>query len=163
MSSLWTPGGDVPVNRESSDAGDRTEPTAGAGAGAGDQPTEEEIRAAYEQMQRQLIETPAAEVVAREAIAIYELATLHLSQPEPRLPDARLAIDALAGLLDAVGDRLGEPGQQLRSALPELRLAYVQRADQGSPEASSPGGGSTSEAAADTADQTGDQSTETRE
>jgi hypothetical protein len=130
MSSLWTPGGEVPVNRDADDHDAGGQPAPAAAPGGGAEPSEEEIRAAYAEMHRQLLDAPAADVIAREAAAIYELAALHLGQPDPRLDEARLAIDAVAGLLDGVGDRLGPFGEQLSAALGQLRLAYVERADQ---------------------------------
>lgn len=81
------------------------------------------------ELQRFLLETPAQDVVAQHAMGLYELAVLHLSQPEPRLGDARLAIDALASLLDGLTGRLGDVGRQLRDALPQLQMAFVQLAD----------------------------------
>jgi len=47
-----------------------------------------------------------------------------------------LAIDTMAGLLDAAGTRLGEDGETLREALTEAQRAYVARssaADEGPP------------------------------
>lgn len=124
MSSLWTPGGEVPVDRDrspgaTSDADPAHDPDP--------DPDDEAIRAQYEAMRQQLVDAPAADVIAQEAVAIYELAALHLSQPEPRLSEARLAIDALAAIVDGVGDRLGPAGEQLAEVLPQLRLAYVER------------------------------------
>jgi hypothetical protein len=37
-----------------------------------------------------------------------------------------LAIDALAGILDAVGEHLGPDGQTLRDALAQIQMAFVQ-------------------------------------
>lgn len=81
------------------------------------------------ELQRFLLEAPAEEIVAQHAMGLYELAVIHLSQPEPRLGDARLAIDALAALADGLEGRLGEVGTQLRQALPQLQMAFVQIAD----------------------------------
>jgi len=54
------------------------------------------------------------------------LAALHLGQKPPNLSDAQVAIDALAGMLDAVGSRMGENGPPLRQALNQMRLAYIE-------------------------------------
>jgi hypothetical protein len=81
------------------------------------------------ELQRFLLEAPAEEIVAQHAMGLYELAVIHLSQPEPRLDDARLAIDALAALVDGLEGRIGEVGAQLRQALPQLQMAFVQIAD----------------------------------
>lgn len=129
MSSLWTPGGEVPVGREPGRPNEpappqppRTEPARGDAV-----PDDEAAMAA--DLQRFLLEAPAEEIVAQHAMGLYELAVLHLSQPEPRLGDARLAIDALVALVEGMADRLGEVGRQLREVLPQLQMAFVQLAD----------------------------------
>jgi hypothetical protein len=124
MSSLWTPGGEVPVERNRPAAEPTAPPTTGPTAEA---PPDEEAMAA--ELQRFLLESPAEQVVAQHAMGLYELAVLHLSQPEPRLADARLAIDGLAALVDGLEGRLGEAGRQLRSVLPQLQMAFVELAD----------------------------------
>ena len=77
-------------------------------------------------MAEQLAHTPAEVVVANEAFFLVELAVLHLSSRPPNLDNASLAIDGLAGMLEAVGNRLGEPGRQLVSTLAQLRMAFVE-------------------------------------
>lgn len=109
MSSLWTPGGEVPIDREEPAA----EPT---------QPDDEELR-------RQMLDAPVSAVVAQHAIAFYELAVLHLSEPEPRLSEARLAIDALTALVEGLAGRLGEAESALNEALPQLKMAFVEATD----------------------------------
>ncbi|HEU5085395.1 MAG TPA: hypothetical protein VFU14_18780 [Acidimicrobiales bacterium] len=127
MSSLWTPGGEVPIERDRpSPRPDERPPDA---PGAGTPSSEEAMAAQAAELQRFLLETPAQDVVAQHAMGLYELAVLHLSQPEPRLGDARLAIDALAALLDGLTGRLGDVGRQLRDVLPQLQMAFVQLAD----------------------------------
>ena len=128
VSSLWTPGGEVPVDR-SRGADDASPGPAGPPPGAGGPPTEDELAAQAAELQRFLLEAPAEEIVAQHAMGLYELAVIHLSQPEPRLSDARLAIDALAALVDGLAGRLGDMGAQLRQALPQLQMAFVQLAD----------------------------------
>lgn len=78
------------------------------------------------QVREQLASVPAAVVVANHAMGLYELAAIHLGGQPPNLPEARVAIDAFAALLDAVGDQLGEDGVTLRDALAQIRLAFVQ-------------------------------------
>lgn len=121
MSSLWTPGGEVPVDRS------RPSEEPGDVAPASDAADDEAVRASYEEMTARLLEVPAADVIVQQLMAFYELAVLHLSQPEPDLDAARLAIDTLAAVVDGVGDRLGPAGEQLAAVLPQLRLAFVER------------------------------------
>lgn len=138
MSTLWTPSGEHPVDRSA--GGDQTDParaqqpTRPPAGPAGDEPelTPDERAAAEEyarqldEAREQLLDTPAGLVVGQQALQFYELAALHLSQPEPRLDDARIAIDALAAVVDAVGARLGEGETPLRQAVNQLRLAFVE-------------------------------------
>jgi hypothetical protein len=59
-------------------------------------------------------------------MGLYELAAIHLSADEPNLPAASLAIDAVACLVDGLGERLGPDVATLRDALANIRLAFVQ-------------------------------------
>jgi hypothetical protein len=93
------------------------------------------------EVQRYLLEAPAEQVVAQHAMGLYELAVLHLSQPEPRLPEARLAIDGLAALVGGLEGRLGEAGRQLHDLLPQLQMAFVQLADRNPGAGTEPEGG----------------------
>lgn len=138
MSTLWTPDGEIQV--------DRTPP---AGESPGDTPTgpadplleaeslnlddlPPEERARAEEAIRELAETrerllaaPAAAVVANHAMGLYELAALHLANQPPNFPEAATAIDALTALLDGMAGRLGEPEPTLREGLEQIRLAFV--------------------------------------
>ena len=104
--SLWTPGGehDVPDDRP------------GGGAGP-DQ---------LAQVRAQLQSVPASTVVANHVMGLYELAAIHLSNQPPNLGEGRVAIDAMAGVVEALEGRLGENEPVLRDALAQLRLAFVQ-------------------------------------
>jgi hypothetical protein len=148
--SLWTPGGEHPVDRNSGERGPAAEApseTAPSGSSTGpdlldglsaeqraefDQLSPEEQEQAREliaQMsdtRRQMLETPAAIVIANHAMGLYELAAIHLGAEEPQLDEAKLAIDALAALLDAVESALGPDGATLRDALAQIQLAFVQ-------------------------------------
>jgi hypothetical protein len=59
-------------------------------------------------------------------MGIYELAAIHLTASEPQLPQAVLAIDALAALVEGLEGRLGEAEPTLREALAQLRAAYLE-------------------------------------
>jgi hypothetical protein len=82
--------------------------------------------AAMEELRRQLADTDPAVVIANHAYGLFELAAVYLSTQPPRLTEAQLAIDALAGLSDAVGTRLGDASAPLVDALAQIRLAWVQ-------------------------------------
>ena len=110
MSTFWTPSGERPIPRD--------EPAAPASpgrppqAGAQPEPDEEEMQAEIRAMQEQMLRTPAAIVVANHCIGLIELAALHLG--------------ALAGILDAVGARMGDNGPALRQALNQMRMAFIE-------------------------------------
>lgn len=83
------------------------------------------------EVQRQILAAPASRVVANHVMGFYELAALHLAQEDPRLEEARLAIDAMTSVLDATEERLGDDGVALRQALGQLQLAFVSRSEDG--------------------------------
>lgn len=73
-----------------------------------------------------LLTTPPEVIIGNHVFHLLELAALHLSAEPPQVEEARLTIDAVAGLMDAVGERLGEHGPLLAEALSQIRLAFVQ-------------------------------------
>ena len=81
---------------------------------------------ALNEVRDQLLQYPAEGVVANHGIGLYELAAIHLSAQPPNLHASALAIDALACLVEGLGDRLGEQAPVLRDALANIRLAFVQ-------------------------------------
>ena len=103
-----------------------------------------ELEAEIRRMRIELAATPVADIVANHAVGLWELAILHLTPPPgpdgapiaPRLDQAGLAIDALAGLVESLGPRLAPHDEALREALAQLRLAFVQIGQRGdTPEA----------------------------
>jgi hypothetical protein len=97
---------------------DRTDP---ASSGAID-----DAEAAMSEARARLAEAPADVVVANHAMGLYELAAIHLSASPPRLADSALAIDAFACLVEGLGERLGSESETLRTALSNIRMAFVQ-------------------------------------
>lgn len=132
MSTIWTPSGERPIRREADPQPAPSGPPGGRG-GAGGEPgpeqelSEEEMRDQLAEVQRQLVETPVEIVVANHAIGLFQLAVIHLEQPAPDFAAAQLAIDAMAGIVERLGSRLGEEEAPLREALAQLQLAFVQR------------------------------------
>ncbi len=128
MSTIWTPGGERPVG-QAGPAGPQSEPaSAGPEAASADSEavSEAELEAKMGELRQQLADAPAELVVANHCFGLFELAALHLSLQPPRLPQARLAIDALAALVEGLAGRLGAEEGQLKDGLASLRLAYVQ-------------------------------------
>ena len=145
--SLWTPGGEVPVNRNQGEP-DTAQPNteqyedgmAGFVGGPNLDDLDPEERAQAEAMiqqmaevQRQILSAPAAQLVANHIIGFYELAMIHLAQERPILSEAKLAIDAMASTLDAVADRLGENAQMVIEALTQAQMAYLERTETPAP------------------------------
>jgi len=148
--SLWTPGGEVPVERNRGGADDRGDVAPGprsdgpvineaalaeaaraAGIDLADLSPDE--RAQLEAMmlemaevQAQLASAPAAQVIANHVGGFFELARIHLGQDPPNFDEASVAIDAMAGVLDAVEPRLGADGAALRQGLIQLQSVFVQ-------------------------------------
>jgi hypothetical protein len=96
---------------------------------------EAEIRRARDE----LASVPVVDIIANHAVGLWQLAVLHLTPDpgpdgtptEPRLPEAGLAIDALAAIVEGLGDRLEPHVEALQQALGQLRMAYVQVASGG--------------------------------
>lgn len=119
MSSIWTPGGEHPVDR---DPPRRPEPAARPDDSGPSGPTEAQLEALRDQLAR----TPAAAVIATNCMQMFELAALHLSLEPPQLDQAAVAIDALGAVVEGLAGRLGDDEPTLRDALAQLRLAFVQ-------------------------------------
>jgi hypothetical protein len=126
---LWTPSGEHEPDPDDSAAG--TSPDV---EGRGGTPPEEEAEMA--RLQAELAATPVADIVANHVVGLWQLAVLHLSlgtEDRSHLPEAQLAIDAVAGVVEGLGSKLGDHEPALRDALAQLRLAFVEvsRADSG--------------------------------
>ncbi len=144
MSSLWTPGGEHPVDRSTPSG------TAHNGSPSPDDSFDDEIAAALpegmsladlspeeraraEEMVKEmadarerLITTPAATIVANHAMGLYELAALHLSAQTPDFAEATVAIDALNAIVSGLQGRLGQDEPSVSHALDQIRMAFVQ-------------------------------------
>lgn len=86
----------------------------------------EAAQEAMEEARARLSEVPAEVVVTNHVMGLYELAAIHLSSEAPDLPQAALAIDAVACLVEGLGDRLGPDAATMRDALNNIRMAFVQ-------------------------------------
>jgi hypothetical protein len=145
VSSLWTPEGEHRVgpaedDRSTPDAPGATSGRDGPGAPAASDATsaqdgdfddlgpeeQAEMAERLDELRRQLLGTPAEVVVANHAYGLFELAAIHLSQRPPGRDDARLAVDAMAALVEGLAGRLGSAERPLKDALAQIRLAFVQ-------------------------------------
>jgi hypothetical protein len=81
------------------------------------------------EMLARLAATPVEAIVTQFAVELQEIAVLHLGlagQRPESLASAALALDAMAALVDAAGDRLEPNAEPLRQAVAALRLGYVE-------------------------------------
>ena len=81
---------------------------------------------ALEDLRSQLQDANPAVVIANHCYGLFELAAVYLSSVPPKLEEAQLAIDALAAIVEGLGERLAPAHQELSDGLASLRLAYVQ-------------------------------------
>ena len=86
----------------------------------------EEAQRAMDESRERLASVPAEVVITNHVMGLYELAAIHLSANPPELAQAALAIDALACMVDGLGDRIGPDAPTMRDALNNIRLAFVQ-------------------------------------
>ena len=134
--SLWTPVGEHEIDRSSSEnpIADTEEDTNLEDLPGFDELTteqQEQARAMAAELaaaRQRLSQTPAAEVIANHVMGIYELAAIHLSDENPKLNEAQIAIDAMTGSVGALEGRLGQNENVIKDALQQIQMAYVQLA-----------------------------------
>ena len=148
MSSLWTPYGEQPVEPDRPDTPGAAapagpggappgDPAGGGGPPAGYGPEDELDPEEMREMLARLAATPVELIVAQFAVQLQELGVLHLGIAQERaesLGQAALAIDALGALVEGLGERLAPNDEPLRQVLSQLRLAYVEVANDPAPE-----------------------------
>lgn len=86
----------------------------------------EDREAEARRVAQQIVDVPSVEWIVNVAVTLANVAGAKLDAG--RLEDAQPAIDALAGLVNAVGDRLAGAETPLRQTLAELQMVYAQRA-----------------------------------
>ena len=132
--SLWTPDGEHEIDRSSSEnpIADTEEDTDLEDLPGFDELTTEQqeqarsMAAELAAARQRLSQTPAAEVIANHVMGIYELAAIHLSDENPKLNEAQIAIDAMTGIVGSLEGRLGENENVIKDALQQIQMAYVQ-------------------------------------
>jgi hypothetical protein len=110
MSSLWTPDGEREPGADPPTLDDGVDP---------------ELTEQLASVQEELATTPVEVVIANHAIGLFQLAALHLNRTPPNLDEGRMAIDAMAALVEGMAGRLGDYEEQLRQGLTDAQLAYV--------------------------------------
>ena len=130
MSGLWTPSGEHVPEPEPAvgDAGDDFLDDGFDDGFDEDEELDPQVAEELRRVRAEIAAAPVEDLVARHAVGLWELAVLHLSPDEDRpvrLDQAAIAIDAMGGIVDTLGDRLGDHASALRDALGQLRLAFV--------------------------------------
>ena len=132
MSTIWTPSGEYVPREEPPEQPEGAPSTPPPTADPGREPTPEEMQAAIAEARR-VLHTPVIDHIGGHTMALFELAALHLEreaatngQEKPDLAEASLAIDAMAALVEGLGERLEPYRAQLQQALDQLRMAFVQ-------------------------------------
>jgi hypothetical protein len=100
------------------------EPAVGPPRGAGERVWTPEQEAEAMRVAQEIAQTPSIEWVVNTAATLANVAGTKLDLGAAA--DAQLAIDALAGLVNAVGPRLQGAEKPLRQLLADLQLAYAQ-------------------------------------
>ncbi len=103
-------------------------------AGPGNEPTEEQLRAAYE---AELSRLTTTDMIAQTAVSLLNLGARRLAPPsedparpsERDLEQARDAIDAVRALLDILERRIPQELRPLRDALSRLQMAYARESN----------------------------------
>jgi len=132
--SLWTPGGEHEVPREEAS---QSPPPPGEDPVVDEMPGFDELTpeqqaearamaAELAEARQRIADTPADEIVANHVMGMYELGAIHLSSQPPATEEARVAIDAMAAVVQALPGRLGENEPVLREALQQIQMAFVQ-------------------------------------
>lgn len=73
----------------------------------------------------EVLKTPGSDWVVNVAVTLANVAGIKLDAGE--LSDAGVVIDALAGVVNSTGSRLGDAEAPLRNTLAQLQLAFAQR------------------------------------
>jgi hypothetical protein len=85
-----------------------------------------EQEAEMQRLAQEIAQRPSLDWVVNTALTLVNVAGTKIEMGQ--VPDAQLAIDALAGMLQSAGGRLGSAEQPLRQALAELQLSFAQKA-----------------------------------
>lgn len=123
--SLWTPDGEHPVDRTTTDR-TATTPPSFDDLSPDAQAEAEQLAAEMAEVRRQVASAPASVVVANHVMGLYELAAIHLSQSPPNFVEAAVGIDAMAAVIDRLEGRLGENESVLRDARNQIQMAFVE-------------------------------------
>jgi len=137
MTGLWTPNGEIQPENSGNNEEQHNDVAKAPMDEVFEGMSEEEKQAALDQitkMRAELLATPAIDIIGNHIVGFYELASVHLSEAagatgtekEDRLAQASLCIDAMASVVQGLGDRMGQHAQPLQAALSQMQLAFAQ-------------------------------------
>ena len=112
-----------PVETAAPGAGEDTGSTPPPEPGTTERPWTPEQEAEAQRMSEEMARISSAEWVVNVAVTLANVAGAKLEQGGTA--DAKLAIDALSGLVNAVGGELAEAEAALRQTVAQLQMAYV--------------------------------------
>lgn len=76
-----------------------------------------------------LQDEPVEDIIGNHVFHLIQLAAIHLAATPPQLEQASLAIDAVGGIVDTLGDRLGEHAELFAHAVAEIRVVFERASD----------------------------------
>ncbi len=111
---------------------------------AGAEPTEEELRAQYEEQIRRV---RVQDLVLQSAVSILQLSARRIAKEDEKdLEQARIGIDAANAMIDHVPE---EAQGELRQAVSELKMLFAQHSEGGGGDAPEASGDAPAEAPSD--------------
>lgn len=120
-------------------------------AAGGAEPTEEELRAAYED---QIRKVRVQDLVLQSAVSILQLSARRIAKEDERdLDQARIGIDAAGAMIDHVPE---EAQAELRQAVSELKMLFAQQSGGGADDGGGEGGSEAPESAPEPPKKPGD-------
>src|SRR5487761_2121508 len=69
--------------------------------------------------------TPVETILGNQIFVLLQVAAVHLAATPPDLTSAQLVVDAIAAIIQAGGERLGQNVDLSRNALAEVQQVYV--------------------------------------
>lgn len=90
-----------------------------------DPKTQQELEEQLAAVRQRVLETPVEIMLAQHLVGLYEIAAIHLSVEDADMTAAKVAIDAMSGMVEAVKGQLGDAAEPVESMLHQIRMAYV--------------------------------------
>ncbi len=126
--SIWTPSGEYELS--ATDSEESSEEPESADSPPELTPEEQSALASeFEEAKQRISETPVDQIITTHIIGLYELAVIHLQKDPPDLESAKIAVNAMSGIVEGVAEDLQEYEEAMRNALTEIQMAFVKASD----------------------------------